>query len=694
MEYRSSLMTDHENPLFGESTLPYQLPPFDRVRDAHYEPAFARAMADHLREVETVAGSAEAPTFENTIVALERSGQMLHRINRLFFNLASAHTNPAIQQVESAIAPKLSAHRDAIYLNAALFGRLESLLARKDELGLDAESRYLLERYEKDFVRAGARLAGPEKTRLKALNAELASLQTTFNQSVLKEKNAGSVVVDNPAQLAGLTEAEIAAAAADAKDENHAGAFVLRLLNTTGQPALASLQDRALRRRLMEASLARNSSGGEFDTREVVCRIAKLRAERAALLGYPSHAAYQLEDQTAGSVEAVNRLLADLAGPAIANARREAADMQAIVDQENGGFSLAPWDWAYYSEKVRKARYALDEAQLRPYFELERVLIDGVFYAATRLFGITFQERHDLPVYHPDVRVFEVFDANGSPLALFLVDLYARPSKRGGAWMNAYVTQSDLLGERPVIGNHMNVVKPPAGEPTLLTSEEVRTAFHEFGHALHGLFSRVMYPRFSGTTVPRDFVEFPSQINEMWIDWPEVIKNYAHHYETGEPIPHELLERMEAAGKFNQGFRTTEYLAASLLDQAWHQLAPGEAPADVLAFEAAALRRAGVDFSLVPPRYRSPYFSHIFGGGYSAGYYSYIWSEVMDADGVEWISSHGGLTRENGDHLRSTVLSRGGSAPALDLFRDFAGGAPRIEPLLRRRGLEKAPAAT
>ena len=678
-----------DNPLLTASPFPYGLPPFDRLRDEHYEPAFAEGMAEHLREVEAVADDPAPATFENTVVALERAGRTLGRVSRVFFNLASAHTNPALQSVERSVAPRLAAHWDEVHLNAALFTRLESLLNQRETLGLDAESGYLLDRYEKDFVRAGARLSDADKARLKAFNAELATLQTTFNQHLLKEKNADGVVVTDRAQLAGFSDAEIAAAADAARAEGHEGSFVIRLLNTSGQPALASLQDRALRQQLLEKSLARNSHGGEFDTQAIIARIARLRAERATLLGYANHAAYQLEDQTAGSVDAVNTLLADLASPGVANARREAADMQALIDRENGGFPLAAWDWDFYAEKVRQARYDLDEAQIKPYFELEHVLIDGVFHAATRLFGITFQERFGQPVYHPDVRVFEVFDADGSSLALFLADFYARPSKRGGAWMNAYVTQSTLLGERPVIGNHQNLAKPPAGEPTLLTTDEVRTAFHEFGHALHGLFSQVKYPRFSGTNVPRDFVEFPSQVNEMWVHWPEVIKNYARHHRTGEPIPDELLEKMQAAGRFNQGYRTTEYLAASLLDQAWHQLTPEQVPdGDVLAFEAASLAKAGVDFAPVPPRYRSPYFSHIFGGGYSAGYYSYIWSEVLDADGAEWIAAHGGLTRENGDRLRRTVLSRGGSADAMSLYRDFAGAAPTVGPLLRRRGLE------
>ena len=681
--------TAAENPLLIESALPYHLPPFDRIKDADFEPAYTEGMADHLKEVEAIATNPEAPTFQNTVVALERSGRLLERVERTFSNLAGANTDPAIQQVERAMAPKLAAHADEIHLNAALFARIQSLYDRRDSLNLDPQSKYLLERYEKDFVRAGAKLSGTDKTKLKAMNGELATLETTFNQDVLKEKNADSIVVADRAQLAGLTDAEIAGAEAAGKQE---GKFVFPLLNTTGQPELASLQDRALRQRIMEASLARNSHGGEFDDRAVVSRIARLRAERAVLLGYPNHAAYQLEDQTIGSVAAVNKLLAESAAPAVANARKEAADMQAIIDQEKGGFSVAAWDWDFYSEKVRKARYDFDESQLKPYFELNHVLQDGVFFAATKLYGITFKERHDLPVYQPDVRVFEVFDADGSPLALFLADYYARPSKRGGAWMNEYVMQSGLLGTKPVVANHLNIPKPPPGEPTLLTSDEVRTMFHEFGHGLHGMFSKVEYPRFAGTSVPRDFVEYPSQFNEMWAVFPEVVKNYAKHYKTGEPMPQALLDKMLLARKFNQGFMTTEYLSASLLDQAWHQLAPAEVPDDVMGFEAAALKKAGVDFALVPPRYRSPYFSHAFGGGYSAGYYSYFWSEVLAADSEQWVKAHGGLTRQNGDHIRNTLLSRGGSADALGLFHDLTGSAPDVGPLLKRRGLDESAA--
>ena len=676
-----------ENPLLTESTLQFHYPPFDRIKDADFEPAFEQGMADHLKEVLAIANNKEPATFDNTIVAMERAGRTLGRVGSIFSNLAGANTNPAIQEVESAVSPKLAAHQDEIFLNPTLFARVQAVYDQRDTLGLDAESKFLLERYEKDFVRAGAKLSDADKTKLKALNAELATLETNFNQAVLKEKNADSVIVTDRAQLAGMPESEITASAAAAKAEKQDGKFAIRLLNTTGQPALAYLQNRELRQRLMDASLKRNSHGGEFDDTATVAKIAKLRAEQAVLLGYPNHAAFQLDEQTIGSVGAVNKLLADSAAPAVANAKKEAADIQAVIDQEKGGFQVTAADWDFYSEKVRKAKYDFDEAQIRPYFEMNHVLIDGVFFAATKFYGITFKERHDLPVYQPDVRTFEVSDSDGKPLALFIMDYYARPSKRGGAWMNEYVTQSGLLGDKPVVANHLNIPKPPAGEPTLLTSDEVKTAFHEFGHALHGMFSNVKYPRFAGTNVPRDFVEFPSQFNEMWAVYPEVVKNFAKHYQTGATIPQELMDKMLKAGKFNQGYATTEYLAASLLDQAWHQLSPAEVPTDVLGFEATALKKAGVDFAPVPPRYRSPYFSHSFGGGYSAGYYSYFWSEVLAADSTKYVLDHGGLTRENGDRYRHLLISRGGSAEVLGFFKDFTGGAPDVKPLLKKRGL-------
>ena len=680
-----------DNPLLKESALPYHYPPFDKIKDAHFVPAIEAGMREQLKEVDLVANNSEKATFENTVVALERTGRLLDRAEQTFSNLNACNTNPTLQKIEKEMAPKLSAHRDAIHLNGKLFARIQQLYDSRDKLGLDPESAYLLERYYKDFVRAGAKLSDPDKEKLKKINAELATLQTQFEQNVLKEKNASSVVVDRKEELAGLSDSQMATVTNAAKAEHKDGKFVIQMQNTTGQPLLGSLQNRQLRERIMRTSLGRNSKGGEFDTRNVVLRTAQLRAERAKLLGYENHAAYQLEDQTAKDVPTVNKLLGELAPPAVANAKREAGEMQKIVDQENGGFQIAAWDWDFYSEKVRKARYAFDESELRPYYELNHVIIDGVFFAAGKLYGLTFKERHDLPVYLPEVRVFEVYDRDGKPLALFLGDYYARPSKRGGAWMNAYVEQSDLFATKPVVANHLNIPKPPPGEPTLLTHDEVRTAFHEFGHALHGMFSNVKYPRFSGTTVPRDFVEYPSQVNEMWATWPEVLKNFVKHYKTGEQMPQALLDKVEAAEKFNQGFKTTEYLSASLLDQAWHQLDPSRVPTDGIVFEKEALHKAGVDFPPVPPRYRSFYFSHAFAGGYSAGYYSYLWSEVLDADSVEWIKQHGGLKRENGDRFRETLLSRGGSADALSLFKNFTGRDPYIEPLLKRRGLDRAP---
>ena len=681
------------NPLLKESALPFHYPPFDKIKNADFKPAIEAGMSGQLKEIEPIANSSAKPTFDNTIVALERTGRLLDRAERIFDNLNACNTNPELQKIDKEMAPKLSAHRDAIHLNGKLFARIQELYDKRDSLGLDPESAYLLERYYKDFVRAGAKLSDPDKEKLKKINAELATLQTDFEQNVLKEKNASSIVVDKKEDLAGLSDSQMATLTNAAKAEHNEGKFVIQMQNTTGQPIVGSLQNRPLRQRITDTSLARNSHGGEFDTQEIVLRTAQLRAEKAKLLGYQNWAAYQLEDQTAHNVPTVNKLLGDLAPPAVSNAKAEAAEQQQIVDQEKGGFQIAACDWDFYSEKVRKAKYDFDESQLRPYYELNHVILDGVFYAANKEYGLTFKERHDLPVYQPDVRAFDVFDRDGKQLAIFIGDYYARPSKRGGAWMNSYVTQNALFGTKPVVANHLNIPKPPPGEPTLLTHDEVRTAFHEFGHALHGMFSNVKYPRFAATSVPRDFVEYPSQVNEMWATWPDVLKNFAKHYKTGDPMPQALLDKVEAAEKFNQGFKTTEYLAASLLDQAWHQIDPSQTPTDAIGFEKQALQKAGVDFPPVPPRYRSVYFSHAFAGGYSAGYYSYIWSEVLDADTVEYFKQHGGLTRENGDLFREKLLSRGGSADALGLFKNFTGRDPYIEPLLKRRGLDRTPGA-
>jgi peptidyl-dipeptidase Dcp len=646
-------------------------------------------MQEQLAEIEAIANQSEAPTLDNTLIPMERSGQTLDRVARVFFAMASANTNDELEEIRSEMAPKLSAHRDQILLNAKLFERVQALYDQRDSLELDPESYRLVEENYRDFIRAGAKLSDADKEILKAINAEMASLQTKFSQNVLNEVNDSAVVVDSREELAGMSNTLIEAAAEAANEKGLEGKYVIALLNTTQQPPLASLEDRALRQRIMEASMARGSRGGEFDNREILTRVVELRAERAQLMGYENHAAYGLENQTARTTKAVNERLASLAPPAVANAKREAADMQKIIDAEGGDFKLASWDWDFYAEKVRMERYNFDASQLRPYFEMNNVLEKGVFFAAEKVFGITFKERKDLPVYQEDVRVFEVFEADGSTLALFIMDPYARPSKRGGAWMNAYVSQSTLMGNKPVVANHLNITKPTSDdEPTLLTFDEVTTMFHEFGHALHGMFSNVKYPSFSGTSVPRDFVEYPSQVNEMWSVWPDILKNYAVHYETGEAMPQELLDKVLATRKFNQGYTTTEYLAASLLDQAWHQLKPEEVPTaeGLLDFEAQALENAGVALDTVPPRYRSTYFSHII-GGYSAGYYAYIWSEVLDADTVEWFKQNGGMTRENGDHFRQTLLSRGGAVDAMDLFRNFRGADPDIQPLLDRRGL-------
>ena len=682
-----SAFLDASNPFAKPSTLPFQYPAFDKIKDEHFLPAFAAGMREHLREIDTIANNSKPATFDNTIVAMERAGQLLTRVGTTFSNLQGANTNDTLDAIDREMSPKLASHADAIYLNDKLFQRVKTLHAKRTKLGLDAESAYLLERYYKDFVRAGANLSAADKDKLKAYNSELAGLQTTFAQNVLKELNASALVIDKKSDLDGMTPAAIDAAAAEAKKRGLDGKYVIAIVNTTGQPLGAELTNRAVRERLQAASMARGSRGGEFDNRQVVLKLAKLRADKAVLLGYPNYAAYSLDDQTAKTTGNVNKLLAELAKPAINNARKEASEIQKVIDANKGGFQADASDWAFYTDKVRAAKYAFDENQLKPYFELNNVLINGVFFAATKEYGITFKERKDLPVWNPDVRTFDVFDANGKQLAIFIADMYARGNKQGGAWMNEYVSQSALLGTTPVVANHLNIPKPPAGQPTLLTYDEVKTAFHEFGHALHGMFSNVKYPRFSGTNVPRDFVEYPSQVNEMWALWPEVLANYAKHYETGAPMPKVLLDKVVAAKKFNMGFVTAEYLSASLLDQRWHQLAPNQVPTDVLAFEAAALKDAGVDYALVPPRYRTTYFSHAFSGGYSAGYYGYLWAEKLDADTVDWFTKSGGLSRKNGDHFRKTLLSRGGSAEAMSLFHDFRGRDPVIEPLLERRGL-------
>jgi len=682
-----------ENPFFGISTLPNRMPPFDRITDDHFVPAMERGMQDQLAEIETIANNPEPPTFENTIVAMERSGRLLDRVTSVFFALVGADTNDTRQEIQREMTPRLTAHSDAIQLDPELFARIESLFQGREELGLNAEQIRLLEEYRRDFVRAGAQLSEEQKTRLREINAELARLGTEFSQNVLKEVNDSAIVVETALELEGLGDGQIQTAADEAAERGHDGKYVLTLMNYSSQPQLTSLNNRETRRRLMEASLKRGSRGGDFDNRGIVSRVLELRAEKANMLGYDTHAEFVLEERTAGTVAAVDEMLGTLAPVSVANARKEGEALQTMIDEtvaESGGepFELQSWDWPFYAEKVRQHKYDFDESQIKPYFELDSVLINGVFHAAEQVYGITFKERPDLPVYHPDVRVFEVFDVDGERLAIFLGDFYARPSKRGGAWMNAYVPQSHLLGTEPVVANHQNIPRPPEGQPTLMTLDEVTTMFHEFGHALHGMFSDVEYPSFAGTSVPRDFVEYPSQVNEMWATWPSILENYALHYETGERIPQELLDRVIEAEAFNEGYRTTEYLAASILDMCYHTLPADRIPAsdEILQFEADCLEQAGIAYDPVPSRYRTTYFSHIM-GGYSAGYYSYIWSEVLDADSVKWFKENGGLTRENGEHFRKTLLSQGGSKDAMQLFRDFAGRDPDIQPLLERRGL-------
>jgi peptidyl-dipeptidase Dcp len=674
------------NPFFQTSTLPYQLPPFDRIHDSDFSPAYTAGMAAQLAEVAGIAGNPQPPSFDNTIVALERSGRLLERVNAVFTNLVGSNSNPAILRLEATMAPKLAAHEDAIYLNAALFARVETLYHARAQLQLDDESKQLLERYHTEFVRAGARLSNAEKLKLRQFNQQLSSLTTQFRQHVLRAGSDGAVLVDDVAQLDGLSRTQLDTAAAAARERKLDGHWLIALQNTTTQPVLAQLTDRALRERIYRASIDR-ARGGANDNTALIPRIVRLRAERALLLGYPTHAAYALEDNAAHDAPSAEKLLQQIGTAALTVARREAADIQQLM----GAQTLEPWDWQYYAEQVRAQRYQFDSEQVRPYFELNHVLQDGVFYVAHELYGLSFKERHDLPIYQDDVRVFEVFDADGSPLALFLADYYARDNKQGGAWMNNYVGQSRLLGRKPVIVNNLNIPKPAAGAPTLLSFEEVTTMFHEFGHALHGMLSNVQYPLLSGTNVPTDFVEYPSQLNEMWARDPAVVAHFAHHYQTGEPLPRALLDKVVAAQKFNQGFLATEYIEAAVVDLAWHEIAPAQAPManQVMAFESAALAARGFDFAPVPPRYHSPYFLHIFASDdYSAGYYAYLWSEVLARDTGQWLIDHGGLSRANGDVLRTRILSRGRSEDPQLLFREFYGGPPEVAPLLEYRGLQ------
>lgn len=670
------------NALLSASTLPYDLPDFAAFSDDGYLPAFEAGMQDHLAEIRGITANPEPAGFTNTIAALELSGQALARVSAVFFNLVMSHATEAVQAIEQQIGPRLAAHQDGIFQDQALFERV----SRVPETGLEEEQRRLLAEYRRRFLRAGAGLDDAGKARMRELNTRLSELGTAFSQKLLADTNDSALEVGGAAELQGLSPDDLAAAAAAARDAGSDAEYLLSLILPTPQPALSRLTNRGTRQRLFEASANRGFRNNEHNTLGIAAEMAALRAERAALLGYGSHAEYAVEDQTAPSLGAVREMLARLVPPAVSNAEAEALKLRAAAARD-GIKDLQPWDWAFYSEQVRREEYAVDLEALRPWFELERVLNDGVFHAASRLYGITFTERPDLAGYHPDVRVWEVRNEDGSALGLFLGDYFSRDTKSGGAWMNELVSQSRLLGRLPVVVNNLNISKPADGEPALLTFDEVVTAFHEFGHALHGLFSDVEFPLFSGTAVPRDFVEYPSQVNEMWMLWPEVADNFARHYQTGEPLPQETLDRIRAASLWGEGFRTAEYLGATLLDLAWHELPPGETVTDPAAFEKEALTRAGIDPALVSPRYRTGYFKHIFAGGYSAAYYSYIWSEVLDADTVQWFTENGGLTRANGEAFRTKLLSRGYAADPLESFRNLRGRTAEIAPLLARRGL-------
>ena len=674
---------DAANPFAQRSTLEYELPPFAQIKEEHYLPAFYAGCEEQLAEVEAIISSGEA-TFENTFVALEKSGQMLARMLMVFYNKSSSDTSDSLIAIEEEMAPKLSAHSDSIKLNPELFARIKKLYENRASLGLNEEDANLVDKYYTDFIHAGAHLTEAQRETLKGLNEQLSKLQTQFDKSVLAEINDQAVIVDDVKDLDGLSENEIAACQAAAKDRGLEGKYLIGAVNFSGNPLLASLKNRELRKKVMQNSLMKANRDNENDTKKILVEMATLRATRAKLFGVKNHAEWVLQTNTAKNPINVHKMLRQIAPAAVRNAKAEGADLQKAIGD---GLQLESWDWDLYTEKVRLEKYNVDTTAMRPYFELERVLEDGVFFAANKLFGISFKERKDLLTYHPEARAFEVFNEDGSKMGLFIGDFYTRDSKHGGAWMNNLVDQNFLFNQLPVVVNNLNIPKPPAGQPTLLTFDEIVTLFHEFGHALHGLLSQVKYIRTSGTNVERDFVEFPSQVNEMWILWPEVVQNYARHYESGEKLPQEWIDNLNASKTFNEGHDTTSYLAAAILDLAWHELEDGQTVDDVIAFEKKAIEDYGLDYSPVPTRYRSTYFSHIFAGGYSAGYYGYIWSEILDAETVDWFKENGGLTRENGEHFRKELLGRGSSIESMQMFKNFRGREATIEPLLKRRGL-------
>jgi peptidyl-dipeptidase Dcp len=674
------------NPFYTESPLPFHAPPFDKIKDTDYQPAIEAGMAQQLAEVRTIAASTAAPTFENTFVPLEKSGRLLERALRAFEGVAGANTNPSLQEVKTALAPKLAAHQDAIFLNAKLFARVSAIYAKRDTGGFDAEQKRLIEVTYDEFVHAGADLSPPDKERLKKMNSEGSTLSDTFSKKLLAANTAGAYSTNSPDALVGLSEAQLAAAAAAAQGRQSQG-YVVPLQNTTQQPLLGSLATRATRNTIFDNAWNRTEHGDANDTRSIVSRLAQLRAQRASLLGFPNHAAWQLKDQMAKTPENALDFLNKLVPLATARAAREGKDIQAVIDAQHGGFTLEAWDWDFYAEQVRKAKYDLDDAEVKPYFEINNVLENGVFYAANQLYGITFKERKDIPVYQSDVRVFDVIDADGKPLALFYCDYFKRDNKQGGAWMSNFVGQSKLLGTRPVIYNVGNLPKPAPGQPALISFDDVITMFHEFGHGLHGMFADTEYPSISGTATARDFVEFPSQFNEHWATYPAIFEHYARHYKTGAVMPPELAAKIQRAKNFNKGYDMTELLAAAELDMQWHML-PASAPLqDPDQFERTALDKAHVAMRAVPPRYRSSYFQHIWAGGYSAGYYAYLWTEMLADDAFQWFDENGGLTRANGDRFRQMILSRGNTEDLATLYATWRGRPPKVDAMLKDRGL-------
>ncbi|MGC1363595.1 MAG: peptidyl-dipeptidase Dcp [Silvibacterium sp.] len=675
-----------DNPFYSASTLPFQAPPFDKIKDSDYQPAIEAGMAEQIREVGEIADNPAAPTFENTLVALEKTGQLFNRVMAVFNGVAGANTDPELQKVQSVEAPKLAALQDAIFLNSKLFARVSAVYNERASLKLDPESLRLVEWDYKQFVHNGAALSDADKAQLKRLNEEESTLSNDFIMKLLAATKAAAYSTTEESALDGLSSAQMDAATQAAQGRKQQG-WVLRLQNTTQQPDLADLKERTTRKALFDDSWNRAEHGDANDTRSTIARLAQLRAQKAKLLGYPSYAAWKLEDQMAKTPEAALKFLNALVPAATGKAASEAKEIQAMIDSQNGGFTLQPWDWNFYSEQVRKAKYDLDESQVKPYFELNNVLENGVFYAATQLYGITFKERHDIPVYNPDVRVFEVFDTDGKPLALWYCDYFKRDNKNGGAWMDEFVGQSKLLGTLPVVYNVANFTKPAPGQPALISFDDVTTMFHEFGHALHGMFADTEYPSLSGTSVPRDFVEFPSQFNEHWASYPAVLSHYAKNYKTGEPMPAELMAKIKKAATFNEGYALTELLAASELDMQWHTL-PASAPLqNPDEFETEALTKTHLLISNVPPRYRSSYFMHIWGNDYAAGYYAYQWSEMLDDDAFQWFEDHGGLTRANGDRFRQMVLSRGNTEDLGAMYSRWLGAEPSIGPMLKFRGL-------